>query len=248
MPAENDIEVNEDYKRRNGYAANVHCQICRGAGAFHPLWPDGRPNYSKVIMCEALGCMRDSFQISRGQKTFLQAQGVSDYLKSFEKFKRRTGAGDALDAFEHLARGGYVGCRFLFCYGGTGSGKTHLAEALTIELNKRMIYTRLYAASDLFNSLKIGIETGTLERQIMGLKTLPGLVIDDFVCSDWELARMEEVIDARRRKENAITVLTTNLDTSWFEQHSPRIFSRFQEEGIGRIVFNSASDARVRGI
>ncbi len=246
MPGPAEIEGCEAYHQELGYGPNAYCQVCHGSGWLHPARADGKPNYGRVILCTEPGCADDSYRRRQGSQAFLQAQGVSD-LKGFAGFRRRAGAEDALDSFQSLARGA-PGFRMLLCNGGTGCGKTHLCEALTIELNKRMVDTRLYAAPDLFANLKGGFPTGRIDGLIMGLKTVQGLVIDDFVCSDWELGRMEEVIDARRRKEGAITVLTSNQDIAWFQEHSPRLYSRFSEEGIGRIVLNSASDARVMGV
>lgn len=40
---------------------NPYCEECFGFGKVHPLKYDGKPNYSEAIMCEAEGCLRESY-------------------------------------------------------------------------------------------------------------------------------------------------------------------------------------------
>jgi len=45
-----------------GYKPNPACEKCCGFGRLHPLYPDGKVNYGKTIMCDALGCLDESFR------------------------------------------------------------------------------------------------------------------------------------------------------------------------------------------
>lgn len=175
----------------------------------------------------------------------MKTKGVSPRHQSFETFDRRIeGVKETYNAFYELAHG-QTELPFLLVYGGVGNGKSHFCSAATIVLNRRGIDARLFTVADLMAKLKDSISTGTIEQEIKHLKEVPALVLDDLGVeygSSWEMAKIEEIIDARYRNQ-LITVLTTNRD---LDQLPERVVSRFCDPETSRCVLNSAKDYRRR--
>lgn len=243
-PSSGHIADHQDRLEKYGYAPNPYCQVCRGAGFIHPHLPSGKPDYSRVIQCPAKNCIKDSYAAHQRGESHLRAIGVSSKGQTFDSFKLVPGVKETYSAFKKLATGD-ADYSMLLCYGGVGNGKTHLCNALGIELNHRGIDARLFTVSDMISQLKESISSHTTEAVIRELKTVPALILDDFkveYSSIWEMERIEEIIDARYR-ENLITVLVTNRD---LDEIPERILSRFYEPGLSKVVLNKGKDYRRR--
>jgi len=55
------VKVANESMRRCGYSANPRCEKCKGMGVVHPLDSEGKPIYAETVMCDAPGCLKDSF-------------------------------------------------------------------------------------------------------------------------------------------------------------------------------------------
>ena len=133
-----------------------------------------------------------------------------------------------------------------------GNGKTHLCQALAIVLNWRGIDVKLYVVADLVSSLKMAIPNFTIDVDMLRLKEIEALILDDLgfeegkeggqykLGTDWEEGKLEEILVARYRKR-LITVLITNGDAKRLPE---RIFSRFSDLNVSQLVLNSAPDYR----
>lgn len=233
----------EDSLEDLDYEPNPDCVVCKGAGRVHPLDDGGKPIFGELVLCTATGCLAESFQAYLRGDSQLKTKGVSSKNQTFETFDRQVkGVKEAFNSFYELAYG-ETNLSFLLVYGGTGNGKTHLCQAVTIVLNKRGIDARLYTVADLMAKLKESISNNTTEAEVKMLKELPGLILDDLGVeygSVWELSKIEEIVDARYRAE-LITVLTTNRD---LDQLSERIVSRFSDPAMSKRVLNKADDYR----
>lgn len=238
---------------RDGYGANPLCKQCHGSGWVYLDVPFGDERFGKAFPCQAKGCLVDSSQKYRQGEGYLASIGVSQPWCSFEKFKRIKGTGDAYKAFYALAHG-ETDLPFLLCYGGVGNGKTHLCQALAIVLNWRGVNVRLYVVADLVSSLKQAIPTFTFDVDMLKLKEIDALILDDLgfekegdqykLGTDWEETKLQEILEARHRKR-LITVLITNGDAKWLPV---RIFSRFSDPDVSQLILNSAPDYRRREI
>src|SRR5947209_5475495 len=111
------------------------CSICGGAGYLRYDVPMDDPRFGQLVICE---CMRQELD-ERRQRTLLarsQLDQVPDYTfdrwKAKEGGKRAPGSPDhAFDlARKYAADPGGNGRPWLFLYGPTGTGKTHLAAAV----------------------------------------------------------------------------------------------------------------------
>lgn len=245
IPDSGELQEAQETLEECSYGPNPYCAVCKGCGRVHPLDDAGKPIFSEVVACQAPGCLHESFLAYKRGEPYLRNKGVSSKHQTFEKFDSQVeGVQEAYRAFYELAHG-ETELPFLLVYGGVGNGKTHLCEAATIVLNRREIDTWRYTVADLMAKLKESISNNTTEAEIKLLKELPGLILDDLGVeygTPWELAKIEEILDARYR-ERLITVLTTNRD---LDQVSDRIVSRFSQPDISRCVLNSAKDYRRR--
>ena len=240
------VEEAQERLVRNGYGPNPFCARCCGVGWIYLDVPFGDERYGKAFACTAKGCLADSWQKYRQGERYLASIGVTQPDCSFEKFKQIKGTGDAYKAFYDLAHG-KTDLPFLLCYGGVGNGKTHLCQALAVVLNWRGVSVRYYTVADLMSQLKQSIATQMVDMEILRLKEIEALILDDLGVeygTDWEATKLEEIVDARYRKR-LITVLTTNRDIGWL---SERVLSRFSDPDVSKLVLNNAPDFRRREI
>ena len=238
------IKMCAEEKARNGYAPNPACPACRGSGMIHPHQEDGRVDYTRVINCQAEGCMESQKKAYMETEAYKKAKGIAKFA-SFHDFKPVLGTTAILQAFKAIAFDENAP-PLLIVYGGTGNGKTHLCEATTTELLKRGVDCRLWSVADLVSQLKESISDNTTEQMISGLKKLPALILDDWgqnLGSIWELQKLEEIVVARER-EGFITIITTNLSLAQLEEQTERIVSRGRDQAEAVILLNSAEDYR----
>ena len=175
---------------------------------------------------------------------------VSSLENTFENFKIRKGVERACKAFHDFATLENPK-PFLGCYGGVGSGKTHLLEATAIELYKRGIFERVIPADIMFSALKNAMRDGSIPsyQDILGAYCKARmLLLDDIgmgTDTDWSQSVLEAVV-LHRFHERLPTVFVTNKD---FSDLPPRIVSRFKDKELSVLVLNEADDyRRLKGV
>jgi DNA replication protein DnaC len=248
VPTDECIRRAQDELSKHGYGPNPYCQVCRGGGWIYQDVPVGHGDYGRAFYCPGAGCRRESYEKYRQSKDYLMKIGVGPRIRGFDSFREVKGTEAALAAFRALAEG-TTDRPFLLCYGGVGNGKTHLAEALTIRLHWRGFPVRMWAAGDLFRHLRQLIGANELDAELERINRLDALIIDDVGVqygSDWELAKLEELV-GYRYENMLITVLTMNKDITWLKAQSERIWSRFSDVDRSVLVLNNAPDYRRRG-
>ena len=241
----------EELKARVGYAANPDCSVCRGAGFSHPRLEDGKVDYSAIVGCKAKGCIEEQRLAYQATEAYAKEKGVSSF-HTFADFKMVLGVEATLAAFKDVATNANAPT-FLFVYGTTGNGKTHLCEATVIALLRRGIDCRLWTVPDLVSKLHLSISEHTTEQLMGSLKVLPALIMDEWgqnYGSDWEVQKLEEIIIARERV-GLITIITSNLEPlapgekeEERGQMRERLVSRFRDAIEARMILNSAADYR----
>jgi len=240
-PTAEDIRENEEKRKTNGYAANPLCQTCKGFGFVYPR-KNGMPDYTKRVPCTAKDCLADSIKCWKETGEYLELKGISSRFQTFDQFIPSTGTEKCLTAFRSLADGSETK-PLLLCYGGVGNGKTHLMQAATTELNRRGINAYYYRMPDLLKILRGAIETHDLDEWIKSLSNTPALLLDDYGLenqTDWALANIEDIVDARWQ-EKRITVMTTNKNITDLPS---RIQSRFRDTELSVCVLNGGKDYR----
>lgn len=186
----------------------------------------------------------DSKRAFLGSDSYLKHQGVSTKAQTFENFKHIDQAMSSFEAFYLVAKS--LRPPFLLCYGNVGSGKTHLCQAAARLLNSKGVECRYYTVSGLLSTLKQSIAEDQTEMLVKVLSTSPALILDDWGVeygTDWELSKLEDIIDTRYTNE-LITIVTSNKDITQLREMSRRITSRFEDTELSRLVVNEAPDYR----
>jgi len=169
--------------------------------------------------------------------------GVTTLENTFENFKPVSGTESALAAFKAVLDGPEF---MLLCYGGVGNGKTHLCEAVAIELYKRGKFCRVMKMPDMLATLRKAINNPE-----MGYDEILGnfcygerLIVDDVGAggSDSEFGdRVLETIVVARYGRQLLTIMTTNVEIS---QLPERVISRFEDTVTSYLVQNEGEDYR----
>lgn len=178
-----------------------------------------------------------------------------------ERFKGRTFASfdakrdrEAFDACSRYAKDEKLMERklnSLLIAGGYGSGKTHLAAAVTKALTERGIRVLFGTAIEHFDNVRTDFEHTGLNRHLAKMKSANVLVIDDLgkeKKSDWTKQVLFDVVNYRYEHKLPI-IITTNLisedgtDFSALANHvEGAVYSRICE--ICNIVVTKSGDYR----
>lgn len=170
---------------------------------------------------------------------------LTTWDSTFENFKQTKGAENALMLFKELSI--LPEWFMLLCYGTSGNGKTHLCEALSIELYKRGIFCPVREFAEVIRSFRASFNSSDkwdYNLRFKRIQTAKYLIIDDVGMggsgSSWEWGELEEIIGYRYKNE-LFTVMTTNLDLGDIPL---RIVTRFQDAIKSRMVLNSSVNYR----
>jgi len=190
----------------------------------------------------------DEIEETREQKVegLRRSLGLSSVEHTFEHFDRVDGTEAALEAFLAMAEG--RARPLLLCYGGVGNGKTHLCEALSIELYKRMgIRCPVNVWSELMRMFKKAMHRGdpdspSYDDLFEQVRRRERLILDDVgmgsTGSEWEWGELEDIINYRYR-ERLFTVVATNKD---LDELPERVVRRFRDSEVGVIVLNKGKE------
>ncbi len=162
---------------------------------------------------------------------------------TFKKFKPMAGTKEALVAFKAMLKGPEF---MLCCYGGVGNGKTHLCEALAIELYKRGKFCRVMQMPTMLSTLGQAIKDPTKEYNTIldNYCFAKRLIVDDIGAGEGDRSfcdRILEKIVIARYGRQLFTVMSTNLE---IEQLPERVRSRFEDSVTSFLVLNSGIDFR----
>ena len=178
-----------------------------------------------------------------------RALGLSSLEHTFDNFNRAPGTVAALEAFKSMVDG--TARPMLLCYGGVGNGKTHLCEALAIELYKKGIRCPVTIWSDVMRMFKKGMHRGepddpSYDYLFENFRRRERLILDDVGMgskdSAWEWCELEDIINYRYR-ERLFTVMATNKG---MDELPERVVSRFSDPEKGVVVLNKGKDYRTR--
>jgi DNA replication protein DnaC len=136
-----------------------------------------------------------------------------------------------------LATGRYIDEKVAILIAGpTGTGKSHLAQALGHCAARQGRDVVFLTQTKLLNSLQAARATGTYERRLKQLASVPILIVDDFALKPLRSPQDEDFHDLiAERYETAATILTSNLD-----------FSEWGEAFAGNRILGAATLDRLR--
>ena len=204
----------------------------------HPLGPDGEPHYHLGVPCP---CYLAAAKAYISGNKYRAGQGARPVTQTFDNFTLIHGARESYEAAKAWTNPG-ADFIWLLIYGGTGNGKSHLCNAALDTLLSRGQKAKLITANGLFAELRMAMSDHTTDAVMLGYQQTAELIIDelDEECSEWEWARLQELLIARDDAKKA-TMVATNLD--WCDLPE-RIGSRFQDREYARMVQNAAPDYR----
>lgn len=182
------------------------CPICKGARFVHPLLPNGKPDYSRVIPCRCARQDSDGKRQSHlqsysnlGPLTRFTFEGLSPEGRSHDPIDRErfSHAYQAAREFANHPSG------WLVLAGPSGSGKTHLAAAIAnqcITDNRPVFYI---TTPDLLDHLRSSFNANSelpYDEFFEQVRNTPLLVMDDFGAQSgtpWAKEKLEQLLNHR---------------------------------------------------
>jgi DNA replication protein DnaC len=106
--------------------------------------------------------------------------------------------------------------------GPSGTGKSHLAQALGHSAIRQGMDVMFSNCSELTHSMQIAKATGNYKRRLKMLAKITLLIIDDFGLKPLRAPEDEDLHDIiAERYENTTTIVTSNLDFNEWDQAFP---------------------------
>ena len=202
-----------------------------------------KPDYSRLIPCDAPGCLLENTQAWKRGEAYLADQGTVPE-QTFDSWIQIPEAKEAYEAARDWAQGDAQFIH-LTIYGPTGNGKTHLANASCLALNQHGVHCVLWTVSELLEHLRAAIGDSTIHTELNVLKELPVLILDDWKATHetyWSIDKLEEIVDYRYRYQKPL-MITTNEQLQTIPE---RVIDRMSEKDLSKLVFNQAPSYRQR--
>jgi DNA replication protein DnaC len=229
-----------------------HC-ICGGAGVF-VIRCTPRDKATGQQKCgwhgTAHACICE-LQLRAGEHrdAVRQASGLNlnqEARLTVESFNHRRSAmaGVMKSSMVQFIRGTAV--PWLVLIGPTGSGKTHVAAAITRAMVSQNVPARFVNADDLLEDLREGdrIDGDSADLRLRPYVDVNVLAVDDvrieMATTTSQISRIERLL-TKRFENLAPTVVTSNQRLSEFP---PRLQSRFQDPTICDLVITASDDQR----
>lgn len=235
------------------------CPHCNGAGYYKEAVPYGHPNFAKLFPCACKLAERASYLRSSRIEILskLQSELGSDLsrcrLESFDLARARAHDPESAKSLKKaLAAAGEFLSEprgWLYFYGPTGVGKSHLAAAIAIQWADSGMGRAAYASAPaLLRYIRRGYKDDTADDRLIALQVVDLLVLDDLGTEyhkpgdsygNTESILFELIAD--RYSYDRPTIITSNLVV---EDLEPRIASRIR--GRARQIYLDNDDQRGR--
>jgi len=187
-------------------------------------------------------------QVKERMRQFL---GLTNWNRTFATFKVVNGTRRAFSTMKAMAEGKHQ--PMLLLCGGIGNGKTHLCEALSIELYKKGIKCPITLWAELRRKLLQAMHRpkpnqADYDTLFDNFRKRKYVIIDDVgmgsKMTEWEESELEDIINYRYR-EGLFTVMTTNRA---LEELPDRVVSRFFDPEVSEVVINEGKDYRLNRV
>lgn len=217
------------------------CEFCNGRGWYTPDLPAGHPDFGAIVTCE---CQRDRYDEERNNRlirysnlgylsrfTFqtLIKQGRADDPESQALFSN---ASEIALSYAERPEG------WLLLMGPNGSGKTHLAAAISnhaISLGHVVFFVHVPDLLDHLRSTYSPMSDVSYSDLFDQVKNTPLLVLDGLgsqSTTPWALEKLQQIINYRHSAALA-TVVTTAEDLNDLD---PYIRSRLTDPNLSRVI------------
>jgi DNA replication protein DnaC len=216
------------------------CPVCNGSGYVHPVLPDGKTDYSRVVVCK---CVKKDLNRERhtrlqkysnlGSLTHLTFENINPEGRSGDPENRRlfAAAFNATKKFAEKPEG------WLVLIGPAGSGKTHLAAAIVNDRIKNGFPAFFITSADLLDHLRAAFNPSSdmsYDELFEQVRNAPLLVIDDFGShsgTPWAKEKLDQILN-HRFNNLLCTVVTSDIPVNDMDE---TIRSRFSDTNISRI-------------
>jgi DNA replication protein DnaC len=233
------------------------CPDCGGAGWYKEAVPHGHASFGKLFPCRCTLAVRDQHLKGRRLDILSKLQGELGgelslcRLDSFDLRRSRDAESRASLDFALSAARDFLAAprRWLYLYGPTGAGKSHLAAAVAIAWADGGIGRVAYASAPaLLRYIRAGYKDDTADERLIALQLVDLLILDDLGTeyhkpgdsySHTDSTLFELIAD--RYTYARPTVITSNLAVDDLE---PRISSRIK--GKSRLIYVDNDDQRGR--
>jgi DNA replication protein DnaC len=224
----------------------VKCPLCRDAGFLRYDVPPGHPFFGRLVECE---CKRQEKEQRRAE-TLRRLSNLDVFINhAFDDFDPYAdGVQEAYQAARHFAE---KPIGWLFLHGPCGTGKTHLAVAIALEVMERHGTSALFAVvPDLLDHLRSSFDPNSgvaYDQRFDDVRNAGLLVLDDLGTENttpWAREKLYQIFN-HRYNEQLPTVVTSNQD---FKRIEERVLSRLLDTRLTRYVDIDAADFRLRRI
>lgn len=186
----------------------------------------------------------------------LPHDGPDALPRTFENFNEREGAEEALRAARAFAAG-ETAYHVLTLVGSSGSGKSHLLEAIGREVLAAGQTVRYALVADLLEELRATFAdpSGESTREVFWrYQACHLLLLDDLgaeKATEWAVAELTRLVDQRYRSDGRLRLAVATNETAeeLGKTHGPRLASRLFDTSTGQaaVVVMTCGDYRRQG-
>lgn len=234
---------------RDALLGDPDCPICKGIGFVSAEYPIGDPRFGKMEPCS---CRRDQLEAIRQQqlKTESNLSGYSDMtFASFDVEGRGQLHPDERLclklAFDHAQKFAKERRGWLLLMGNYGTGKTHLAAAISNAALDDNVKNIFLPVPDLLDWIRasFGGNGNAYAERIEQIRSIPLLILDDLGTQSstaWAQEKLYQILNHRYVNKLA-TVITTN---NKLQELDGRIASRLEDPSLVTRIVIQAPDYR----
>lgn len=227
-----------------------NCPVCHGVGFVRQDLPITDPNFGRVVVCQCR--LREAAQAAFDRLYRMSNLDAFQHM-TLETFKPQGRVGLGSEQVRSLQNAYSQAMQYakelngwLLLTGSFGTGKTHLAAAITHQAVQSAVPSMFLTVPDLLDWLRNSFSStddSSFEDRFDEIRNIPLLVLDDLGTENatpWVREKIFQIIN-HRYLNRLPTVITTNLDMQRIEE---RISSRLQDSELVLKVTINAPDYR----
>ena len=243
------------------------CAECTGKGAcplrYYPLVlceeQAGAETYIlRAGKCGSAAALKSMKESQSGDLIKASGLTLQQQAQTFEAFDVDADEAEPLAALAQALLAAKTG-KWLVLAGKQGTGKSHLAAAIMLEIMRRGVPALFQSVSAMLDDLRAGYEDNSHYTKMNLLKNVPCLVLDDLGkerANETGMDYLHQIIEFRSlRRAERQTIVTTNAPdqkelgkwypSEWWDRFTKPILSRLNESGRWCII-KQAPDYRIK--